>query len=65
MDLLDAFADAAVGDLDKEALKMRIKIFMRVRMAEGDDRQTAWAKTISRMKEFQKLKNGLSAVTGK
>ena len=34
VDRLGAFADAAVGDLDKETLKMRIKSFMRVRMAQ-------------------------------
>jgi hypothetical protein len=57
-DFLGALADAAIGILDKETLKMKIKIFTNKRVAEGDDRRSACAEVKSLIKACRGLKVG-------
>lgn len=55
-DFLGALADAATGILDKEALKMKIKIFTNTRVAEGDVRRSASTGVKSLIQACKELK---------
>ena len=56
--ILGTLADAAIGILDKESLKMKIKMFSNIRVAQGDDRCTACAEVKSLIKASRELKVG-------
>ena len=59
----ETLAAAAVGEKDKEGLKMGIKVFVSARMVEGEDRKAAHAEVLSLLKEFWQFKDDLLAAT--
>ena len=58
--LVEILADAAAGDLNKEGLEKGINIFMKARVAEGEDRNAARAEARDLVKEFQKYTDDLA-----